>query len=56
MVEDKKLSPLEVLEKKHARDAAERAAKIEAATNDSVPPKRWCGRQNANLPTYSARK
>ncbi len=34
MAEDKKLSPLDVLEKKHARDAAERAARIEAATND----------------------
>jgi hypothetical protein len=34
MVEDKKLSPLEVLDKKHARDAGERAGKIEAAAND----------------------
>ena len=34
MAEDKKLSPLDALDKKHARDTAERAAKIEAATND----------------------
>ena len=34
MAEDKKLSPLDALDKKHARDAAERTAKIEAATND----------------------
>ena len=34
MAEDKKLSPLEALDKKHARETAERAAKIEAAAND----------------------
>jgi len=34
MAEDKKLSPLDALDKKHARDTAERAARIEAATND----------------------
>jgi len=34
MAEDKKLSPLEVLDKRDAREAADRAAKIEAATND----------------------
>jgi hypothetical protein len=34
MAEDKKLSPLDALDKKHARDAAERVARIEAATND----------------------
>ena len=34
MAEDKKLSPLEALDKKHARDAAEHATRIEAATND----------------------
>ena len=34
MAEDKKLSPLDALDKRHARDTAERAARIEAATND----------------------
>jgi hypothetical protein len=34
MAEDKKLSPLDTLDKKHARDAAERASRIEAASND----------------------
>ena len=34
MAEDKKLSPLEALDKKHARETAERTAKIEAAAND----------------------
>jgi hypothetical protein len=34
MAEDKKLSPLEALDKKHAKEAAEQATKIEAATND----------------------
>ncbi len=34
MAEDKRLSPIEVLDKKHARDAGERAARIDAATND----------------------
>jgi hypothetical protein len=34
MAEDKRLSPIEALDKKHAREAAERAAKIEASTND----------------------
>lgn len=34
MAEDKKLSPLDALEKKHSREAGERAAKIEAAIND----------------------
>lgn len=34
MAEDKKLSPLDALDKKHARDTAERASRIEAATND----------------------
>jgi hypothetical protein len=34
MAEDKKLSPLEALDRKHARETAERTAKIEAAAND----------------------
>ena len=34
MAEDKKLTPLEALDKKHARETAERTAKIEAAVND----------------------
>jgi hypothetical protein len=34
MAEDKKLSPLESLDRKHARETAERTAKIEAAAND----------------------
>jgi hypothetical protein len=34
MAEDKKLSPLEALDRKHARETAERAAKIETAASD----------------------
>ncbi len=34
MAEDKKLSPLEALERKHAKDTAERAGKIESAAKD----------------------
>lgn len=34
MAEDKKLSPLEALDRKHAKDTAERAAKIEIAAKD----------------------
>ena len=34
MAEDKKLTPLEALDKKHDRETAERTAKIEAAAND----------------------
>jgi len=34
MAEDKKLTPLESLDKKHARETAERTAKIDAAAND----------------------
>ena len=34
MADDKKLSPLEALDRKHAKESAERAARIEAAAKD----------------------